>query len=439
MMFALSFLPLMILIAGAIDFQRVLHQKSQIQSAVDAAVLAATRVDFQGDREQAGRDYIEANLQSHNILLDQYIADVKVEKDNRRQTRVQANVSGRLKTSILGLAGIPHVDISVSARAEQSAAFTEIALVLDVSSSMNGAKIANLKPAATDFVDALMRDNGHELTAISLIPFGGTVNLGALFDTYVINDTIGNRDPDAAEYQSNDLATDGFTFTNGGNCIEYDASDFGIDRIPNQSRGQFPPSYFRYAPMNPYCPEDTSEMFLNSSDSLELQDRINAMTLSDGTGMETGMLWGLKALSPSMKGRLGGDHSDRPEAFDKATTRKFIVLMADGGITSQHRPLDPYNPDTFDPANLNVYIERGNIGGTGDTTVNRFLGSCADANSNGIEVFTIGFMVPSGSLAADLLRDCATRPENYFAASTVSIDDVFEKIALSIGELQITQ
>ena len=437
MLTALIVLPVMLMAGGAIDISRLLKQKTQMQMAVDSAVVAAAKLKFDGDRTLAAESYIASNLMEQNVLIDDYTSNIEV-RDNRRRVQVNATVDAQLETTILGIIGIDHFNISVSSEAQQSATFTEIAVVLDISSSMAGTKINRLKPAATDFINVFMEDDGHELTSISIIPFGGTVNIAPLFDEYVVDANFSNTDPDAAEYQSQNLATDGFRFTGGDTCIEYAATDFDINDLPNNARGQLP-NFWRWGAQNPYCPEQSSAVLFNSSTPSELTDHIDGMTLSDGTGMEIGALWGLKALSPQMRGKLGGDHSNRPANFDNRFTTKTMVIMADGGITGQERPLDPANPDAFDPANQMISVERGDFFNTNDSTLNRFLSTCEEAKAQGIIVYSVGFEVPSSSIAQEALEQCATSPGQYYAASTVSIDDVFESIALQIGELQLTE
>lgn len=434
---ALVVLPIMLMAGGAIDIQRFLKQKTQMQMAVDSAVIAASKLQFEGDRQLAAESFIASNLREQNVIIDDYTTTIDV-IDKSRRARVNATVSAQLDTAMLGIIGIDHFNIVVSSEAEQVASFSEIALVLDISSSMTGTKIARLKPAARDFVNVFMDDGGDELTSISIVPFGGSVNIAPLFEEYVVNDTTSNTDPDAATYQAQDLATDGFRFTGADTCIEYADTDFGIDDLPENSRGQLP-DFWRYAAQNPYCPEESSAILLNSSTASDLIDHINGMTLSDGTGMEIGALWGLKALSPAMRGKLGGDHDTRPANFGNRFTTKTMLIMADGGITSQDRPLDPSNPDAYDPSNLMVSLEKGDFFNPNDTTLNRFLNTCEEAKSHGVIIFTVGFEVRPSSIAEEALERCASSSAMFHRASTVSIDDVFRSIALEIGELQLTE
>ena len=71
---------------------------------------------------------------------------------------------------------------------------------------------------------------------------------------------------------------------------------------------------------NPWCPNEKSEAIFNSNDFEALKKRIDEFSLSDGTGNDHGIAWGLNALTPAWRGKLGGNYPARPADFDDDAT-----------------------------------------------------------------------------------------------------------------------
>ena len=82
----------------------------------------------------------------------------------------------------------------------------------------------------------------------------------------------------------------------------------------------------------------------------------------------------------------------------------------------------------------NAVIDAGSYGAA-DTRV-RTICSAAAANEE-IEIFTVAFEAPAN--AETLLRDCASKPGNYFDVDGTQIGDAFSAIASQISQLRLTQ
>ncbi len=183
------------------------------------------------------------------------------------------------------------------------------------------------------------------------------------------------------------------------------------------------------------------------------------MVLSDGTGMDIGAMWGLKSLSPSFRGELGGDFSERPLDFGADESKKVMIVMTDGNITQQNRPEDPAvgnvhsnrptnnapNTSAFsnqgDRANMQTSRTRGSAGttSTNNSGVGRFKKACEAAKAEDITIFTIGFQISSGSLADRILEECATTPSTYYHVEGLDLTATFQTIAAQVNALRITE
>lgn len=447
-MTGLLIIPFLVIMGASFDFLNATITSTKLETSLQSAALAAVSFSNDGDPEEVTREFVLANLQDEGLILDDLDIDIQT-TISQTERIVEVNATTVVNTSFLKLIGIKTIEVDAVAEATQTATNLELSLVLDVSSSMLGAKIDNLRTSSKDFVDQILTQSDRQHTSMSIIPFGGTVNVGNLFDDLVV--PLGSAtviDPDSATYDIGEGVVDAdFRFSFDNRCIEYENDDFGRDTIPLGSRGQVP-DYWRWYNYHPWCPTDDSAVLFNSNNVTALQQRLDDMTLSDGTGMDIGAMWGLKSLSPEWRGLLGGDFSNRPQNFNNRTI-KVLVIMTDGNITRQFRPDDPaaFN-DTNRQLNSSIRInasggqtvtQQGAVtdDGNDDTAIGHFIRVCDEAKANDIIVYTIGFQIASGSIAESLLQECASDTFNYFQIETLDLQVAFNSIAASVDSLRI--
>ena len=429
--------------SAAVDLVRHANIETQLQNAVETGVLAAASLDNARPTPEIIDDYIKANFKDENIQDGINVSILENERTiNARTIRVAARYD--MPTSFMRLFGINILGANAEAEAVQSRTKVEIAMVLDVSSSMNGSKLEALQDAATDFVDAVSDDGNSSEVSINLVPYGGSVNIGEpLFDEHAALKNSANVDPSKAQYDIGRGVQDArFRFTTGGNCLELEHNDFRGDLIPDHSRGQIPLLY-RYVVGNAWCPDEKSEAIFNSNNYEEIKERINEFSLSDGTGSDHGTAWGLNALSPEWRGKLGGDFANRPADYDDPKTLKVAIIMTDGGITAQIRQEDPSVVDVTnggDRNNRQNIYNRGNSShqiGQGTASA-YFIEACEAFRENNVAVFTIGFQLNENSDAAALLRSCASIPSNHLAVEGLNIGEAFQAIRSSLSTLRVS-
>ena len=455
-------LPILVLMGGGLDVVRATTASSQLRSALDGAALASASLTSAGNVEDIINDYMAANLIDDSVFATPPTVTFSSNSALNSKT-VTISASASVDTFFLKLVGIDTLPVTAATTANQSATNVELSLVLDVSSSMRGAKITNLKTAAKSFIDQILNEQNITRTSMNIVPFGGTVNIGSMFDDYAVPTTASSTtvDPTEAQYDIEEAVLNGaFRFSVGGNCIEYRYTDFNSDGVfPADSRGQVP-HFWRWNNFNPWCPEDASSMLLNTNDTTALKNKIDALTLSDGTGMDIGAMWGFKVLSPAWSGLLGGASifSTRPDAY-KDDTQKVLVIMTDGAITQQDRPRDwvrlnthtnrPTNNDTSQQQgnqgnnnNKQVILDKGktNSSASANNAVGQFKRICdeAKAATREIVVYTIGFQISPGSLPESMLKYCASDPSKYYLVESLDIQSAFDSIAASVNSLRIT-
>ena len=438
---ALTMLPCVMIMGGAFDIFRITGARMMLQGAADSAALSSASLNNFTDVDSVAEEYVEAVLPS-NAIWDNVVVDVVETNVTSSSRDIKLNASATVPSVFLGLVGIDSTTIQVTSSASQKATKFEISMVLDISSSMSGAKLTKLKQAAKDFVENVLdTDSPVPLVSINLVPYGGTVNIGSLFDTYVTTEVASIVDPNETQYKIGSSVEDGaFRFTDGLNCIEHRQEDFDDGALAENSRAQVP-HFYVWSKNNPWCPTIESVVVPNTKDRDELHTRIDNLTLSDGTGSDIGLLWGTKFLSPEWRGKIGGEFTDRPADYDDEDTTKIVVFMTDGGITWQGRPLE--HIAGLEKAKNGTMQKIRNTGSysqtsASDTAYGRLKNLCEDLEDNGVKVFTIGFQIKSTSSAAKQMEDCAVNGGNYYLVETLDIISAFEAISSSISNLKVT-
>jgi Flp pilus assembly protein TadG len=465
-MSALLLVPAVAILGSGYDLIRATTASTQLQMALEGAALASASLSNQRQAELVITEYVRANLARNEELLASLDIDFDEEIALNSKT-ISITARAAIPTTFMRLAGVNQLSASASTVANQSATDVEIALVLDVSSSMHGSKIASLKDAASGFIDAVLTEDNIDRTSISLIPYGSNVNVGESIFNYLAPTTAaGVLNPTQAQYMGSTsgnnkvnpaLATGLFRFSDAGYCVEYVNNDFNDDALTSGASRSQMPHFWKWNNFSPFCPTDSSSVLFNSNNVTALKTKITGFTLHDGTGSDIGALWGVRALSPNWASKIDGDFPDRPGAFNQDGRMKVMVLMTDGEITEQYRPRDRtrLNTHTDRPTNntptVNPVSNQGDNknqqrvwtkgamtdAANADTAVSHLKRVCDFARANGIVVYTIGFQIDT-TLAEDTLKYCASDISKYYLVESLDIQSAFDSIAASVNALRIT-
>lgn len=446
--FAIAVPILLILIGGAVDFANAFSNKSKFQNISDAAALAGAKGKTEAEMKAIAQEYIKYYQEDKTDRFTVTKFEIYPEIDRQGRRTVKVDLFGKPKTYFLHLMGMDEIPLTVSSTVTEADKPIEIALVLDISWSMRGAKMANLRLAADDFIDTIIEGENSTTTTMSIVPFGGNVNIGAsLASRFMPSPATAITDPDDRIYRQSTnnpttAANSRFRFSDGMNCVETILDDYDTELIPDNSRSQLP-RFMNRQSMITICPEDENSILFNSNNNSELKTKMTQISMSHGTGMDVGALWGLKALSPSHRGIIGGAFTSRPADFG-GRNEKILVIMSDGNITGQGRPRQPNDPRRLtDPNRMNnkpLYSAGNpNSDSSDDDASGRFRKVCEAAAANNIKVYTIGYQISVGGSADRLLGECASSSGNYFFVESTDIGTAFQSIANKISELRIVK
>lgn len=318
---------LVLMITGAsVDLMRQEASRVRLQTTLDRAVLAAADLDQAQDPLDVVNDYLtKADLQS-------YVSSIDVDTGlNERTVGVQAGAS--LATLFLKMMGRDTLDTGVVSVAQERISNVEISLVLDVSGSMRGSRIDNLKAAAKEFIDTVIvpTEEGGGLTTVSLVPYNATVNLGDTVSGYWTLDA----------------------FQTYSSCPIFEAHEFDETAIhPTDTLARLA-HFDLYATdknatgiTRPWCRTGhENAVIMHSSDKTALKSHIDTFDADGNTAIDLGVKWGAALLDPAARpavsalaadGLVVPDAAQRPAEFDDAEAIKFIVVMTDGANTTEY-------------------------------------------------------------------------------------------------------
>jgi Flp pilus assembly protein TadG len=177
--FALLLLPIAILTFGLIDISRTSLQKRQLQDALDASTLMAARstATTNADLDTIGDAALATELSGLGVTLTPASSTFSIDG-----TTITGTVSVTIKPIVSNLWTNKDITISAQTKVVRASKDVEVSLVLDTTGSMSGTRIADLKTAAADLVDQVVRDaQTPYYSRIALVPYAAGVNVGAAY------------------------------------------------------------------------------------------------------------------------------------------------------------------------------------------------------------------------------------------------------------------
>ncbi len=495
--FSLIMFILMLMAGGmAIDLMRRENARVILQNTVDRAVLAAADLDQLTDAEDVVEGYFDA------AGLRQYLVDVDVDEGLNYRS-VSAETAAQLDMYFLNMVGVETMTAPGASTAEERIQNVEISMVVDISGSMGGSRMTNLKAAANEFIDTVISatppvaNQATGITSLSIIPYQAMVNIG---------DDLG------AEFNLS-------TAHNFSQCVVWTFNDYQttaitttqtLDRMAhfeNSSRSNSPIT-------RPNCETgDTEGIIAYSVNRTDLRNKINGLSAGGNTAIDVGLKWGVGLLDPAARPAINGleddeiinaELRDRPADYSDTETLKVVVLMTDGQNTSQidlkpefksgysnvwwHEDDDRYSVYTptwedywypHDPGNYHGQPYKGSSQSRRLTMAELFArysemhiathffqtpdpdnqyndyrnavttivnGTEADRRARALctQARNAGIVVFAIGFEAptrgqNLMRDCAATPSHYFDVDGIEISEAFSAIARTINQLRLTQ
>ncbi|MFV0298200.1 MAG: pilus assembly protein TadG-related protein [Hyphomicrobiaceae bacterium] len=395
--FGLCIFVLFLAVGLAIDTGRVMHAKSTLADAADAAALAAAKELKQSNlTDQEVRDlalkYFEANITGHGGNYAE-VQSFQVQID-RNQNSVRLDIASTVPTVFGPLAGINTIDVPNTSVAIFDSKDIEVGLQLDITGSMcyPCSKIDALKDAvagAGGLLDILMPDSGTtNHVRVGLAPFAAGVNAGR-YAGAVSDFRVGS---DNCVYERRDEALQATDEAPIGSNASF------------KVRADLPGAYA--------CPSSAEVVGLTNDKSM-LRSEIDSWRTGGSTAGHLGAAWAWGLVSPKWASIWGGTP---PAAYHDGRTYKYVILMTDGTYNTVGGRQSPSNV----PKSKKFAQD-----------------TCTAMKADGVIVYTIGFQVPNGDKPG--LRNCASSSSKFYdAADGETLKAAFRAIAEEINSLRLS-
>gem|GEM_PF-836034 len=454
--FTIFILAMILMVMGmAVDMMRFENYRVRLQAAVDQAALSASALavcDGADDPRAAALDVLRSRGFGDEVIsvnVDRFPGSCAVD--------VHAEIS--VNTIYMQMLSIDQLSTYVTASAVEQAQRVEISLVLDLSNSMDGPKLAELRQATIDFADIVLAASGTDGTSINIIPYGGSVNPGREMFNYLggvryHRPLMQERIPLSLFSYSYDPATyytepQAYRWPSLSHCMVIPLAEMTSAELPTGGLSQGP--FFSAFPSRPegdfgWCPYDDTNEILYASQSLsEITAYVNGLRINGGTGTDVGMKWGMALTHPasrpafaalSAQGVVPAEFSDRPLYYSLPDVAKYIVLMTDGRITPQFEPVDKYDPDNLEIAmNQDRWDDRRTVY-EADRAAFNLDTLCTSAKNQGVVVFGVAFLTDPETNAQ--IQSCASSPSHFYSVNDNNLTTAFRGIAAQISQLRLT-
>lgn len=443
---------LLLAAGGAVDVGRIYGANQRLQSALDAAVIAAARGIL--IENLTAPDSIQANVRTMLVENLKVAMSVPITLDVSVEERaVEALASVQLDTPILALAGIRSMKTNVRSRASIAETNLEVSLVVDTTGSMkiNG-HVGNVTSALSD----LINDLEPLAPKIAMVPFSEMVNIGPAYQSSWID--LDGRSPthgvmfdetSGPVIHHNLFSSMGIEW---GNCVEMRAQPYDVTDDPPVSSNPstlfvpfFGPAVLpfanylkagyqnirgvgvvrdrtRYIPSNrasitdPGHPGDFYTPNANcnrnpiiplTTDYGQIRSRIASLDFDGGTNIPSGLSWGWHVLSP-------GEPFAQGAAYGTLDTRKVLVLLTDG-----------QNDMKVEANGFGMFYDR-RMGQSGTSWIAmtplvdaRMDLLCKNIKASGVGIYIISYALGDTAETAKQkarMDKCASSPESHFDA-----------------------
>lgn len=419
----------------AIDTSVAYNVREQLGAAVDAAALAGARAFASPNRDADIQNFFDANFQEG--YMSSVLEPLDIAVDNEART-VTVTARATIPTFFMRVLGQESTDVAASAEATLSSRDVEVALVLDVTGSMED-DMDDLRAAANELVDIVVQDLQEPFySKVALVPYSVGVNVGSYADqvrgTYTADTTCEHPAvPTCETYRFKNAYNGNWTEQDISTCV---TERTGVHAYTDEAPNLAPVGRNFPRPDHNPCPAATIVPL--SSNKTALHNSINALTDGGSTAGQIGIAWGWYLVSPNF-GYLWPAAS-QPKQYGEVhlgqEVMKVVIIMTDGEFNTV------YNSGV---------IAKDSGSGSGDarykinqnsTNGNPYVQAaelCAGMKAEGVIVYTVGFDISNSTNVTNLLNGCASQPEYVYMPETgTELKQAFRDIAVQVSNLRIS-
>ncbi|MEO1360596.1 MAG: vWA domain-containing protein, partial [Pseudomonadota bacterium] len=277
-------------------------------------------------------------------------------------------------------------DMSVASAATAKANVTklDLALMLDVSGSMGGDRIADLRTAAITTAQTLLTPAAGDRVRISFVSYATSVNAGAYGNTVLGRPANDDSDGDGLDR----VCVSERTGTAAWNDDEPELGKWVGDLAAD-------------------CP--TSSLLPLTNNLSLFESEINSLVADGWTAGHLGVAWSWYLISPDWSDIWPS--ASEPLAYNEPNTVKAVILMTDGMFNREY------------------------VLAQGDSE-DQATRMCDEMRDQQVLVYSVAFQAPPDAIA--ILRDCAGDDSRFFDASNgEELLDAYAAIASQLSALTL--
>lgn len=453
--FALAGLVLVVLVFGVLDMSRASTTKSRLQDGLDAATLSAalSSADTNAALDLVGDKVLAAQLKASGIPVTASTATFTIDANGAVHGVAEAAVKPFVMSLFTNNNMVLKVDNTVMRGLGSS---VELALVLDTTASMAGAKLTTLKTAAQDLVNTLSSKADGNLK-IAVVPFADYVNIGlsrrnepwvSAADYSTTSTTKGSC---STQKTKQVCGTETYSCTKYNDGVPYTATcsrNVNCQTVTlnppittcTQDKTTVTNYVFKGCVGSPAYPKnvqdsDTTRIYpgiYNATCAKEItpltstmttvKTAITGLTTAGNTYIPSGLAWGFNILSSPVPLTEAAAYDAKGKNL---YPRKALVLMTDGQNTMKMNANGTHS---------------GVAGGTVATQADTYTAElCNNIKAKKIELFTVAFQVTDATTKT-MLQTCATDASHYFdATDSAALTVSFKKIGDALRNVYIAQ
>lgn len=386
---AVVFVVLCLCSGLAIDHSRALGNKFALQDAADAATIAAA-VALQNNPNLT-RSEVSALAQQFfqsNAGKNAHPSTTRVNFDIDQET-VTTRLTNSIPTSLMALAGIDSLTVSVTSSANIQPLRAEVVFVLDNSSSMSGSEHSAMIGAVQQMIDQITRSKTNQEVKIGLVPFAKYVRV-SLPGEQVLSGSAGSV----------------WTNCTGDRRWPYNTQNslpMGSESgsLWGRTDGDDTIDADEYDDCDATTPESLVVRPL-SNNHVTTEEHLLGQEAGSGTNLFVGLQFGWHLLT-------SGNFGTEAAAFGQL--KKYMVLLTDGR------------------QNKNSFGEDGSF--SEENALQNMQTVCTNAKSMGVSIIAVAYDLDDAEGKQDL-RSCASSSEHYLEGTSVTIEQVFRDIGTAM-------
>lgn len=425
-------------VGAAIDYNTMVSKKTYLQNIADSAVLAAATSG-------------ESELSELQAVADTFIAasnypDATAHVKLTDEGTIIIDISDPQEMFIMGAFGDKTKKIGAYAEAPlPGEAKLNLALVLDMTESMDGSRLIALKTSAEDLLDELEKNNGdddgnennEDNVKVSLIPFADYVRISTDNDgapwlelqpeaTVTWNALDKDNSVNCRQVGSGETAyteCDVYAYHEKSTEIKW------VGCMASRPDGFHKVAEFQGRRMQGLAGHSSCGTHYNvlkplTSDLDDIKSEVEDLKAYGKTYLPAGLVWGWRTLDSKFP--FTETKNDK-----KDDVNNVLLLMTDGSNTTSLRG----TKDNFD----GIYHWRNSSQADQQTEEANTLTDelCTSIKTEGIQIVTIAFEV-TDTTTKNILKACASSGSDFYdATDTSELKAAFSKIGSGLNDVRL--